>query len=182
MAYFPTHQVQKYCMTCTERGTDIRQKIPCAFNKSAFVQFGKEEKKNPTYDESRLQKRERPRMWIWYSTILRVSIRVSLIYHRSFIALNSSVPVRRRQSSSNKRKHPCWLPVFPTFDKCCSAPPPSYFSILLSSATFWHNTEARRAERSLQPLVLLRHTSTFKARCSDEEKYTLLPKMASRPH
>lgn len=31
---------------------------------------------------------------------------------------------------NNDSQSSCWLPSFPTLDKCCSAPPPSYFSIL----------------------------------------------------
>lgn len=41
--------------------------------------------------------------------------------------------LEKRLNGNNDRQSPCWLPSFPTFDKCCSAPPPSYFSLLLAS-------------------------------------------------
>lgn len=48
--------------------------------------------------------------------------------------------LEKRLNGNNDNQSPCWLPSFPTFDKCCSAPPPSYFSILFATLPSDWNT------------------------------------------
>lgn len=47
------------------------------------------------------------------------------------------------QRLNNDNQSPRWIPSFPTFDKCCSAPPPSYFSILFATLpSDWNTRES----------------------------------------
>lgn len=99
------------------RINDEKKKMLCEINKALFLAF----------------KKKKCRSGVKPGPLFQALLENMSCFQRLDDHTRQHGALEKRLNGNNDHQSPCWLPSFPTFDKCCSAPPPSYFSILLAS-------------------------------------------------